>query len=282
MLPLRSRLVIALDAGSVQGARLASGIRGRELRGLARRTLASGALSPAALERNVLRAEEVREAMRAVATELGAIDRPTILVLPDGVARSLVIDVPAGTDAREYARFRLSGQLPYPASEASVEVMSVGGRRFLAAAVRRDIVAEYEELATASGLHQERLDWAPMAALGELRRRGGIEPRIEVVLGEAAFSMALVANGTTVVFRGRRRDPGPDEAERLSLELAHTAQLGGAGETATSVRVVGPGAHRLADAWHAQGVAVQFGWGEVRHVPVREAGEMSWLGAALL
>jgi hypothetical protein len=281
MLSLRTRLVIALDAGSVQGTRLVSGLRGRELRGLARRALAGGALVPAALAPNVLRPEEVREAMRAVATELGAVDRPTILVLPDGVARSLLLDVPAGTDAHDFARFRLAPQLPYAAADAIVEVMPIGPRRVLAAAIRRDIAAEYEQLASASGLKQERLDWAPMAALGALRRHGGEQPHIDVVLGEAAFSMALVAQGTTLAFRGRRRDPGPDEPERLSLELMRTAQLGATAEAAAHVRVVGPGAHLLADAWSAQGVRVQSGWGEVRQIPAREASELSWLGAAL-
>jgi Tfp pilus assembly PilM family ATPase len=278
MFSFRSKILIALDTATVHGARIAPSWRGREVRAVARRELASGALVPAALDTNVRRPEEVREVLRAVVSELGAAGRPAVVVLPDGVARTLIVDVPAGADLREYARFRLSSQLPYPAPEAIVEVAPAGKHRVLAAAIRRDIVVEYEKLVAAAGLTLDRLDLAPMAALAWLRRRRGAEPRVEVVLGEAVFSMALVGQGTTLAVRTRRRDPGPDEPERLALEVDRTAQLGAI--TPAGVRVVGPGAGRLAEAWTARGVLVEAGWGVVTRIDAREACELAWLGAA--
>jgi hypothetical protein len=280
MFSLRPRVVIALDALTVHGARVSTGLHGRRLGGVVRRELASGALVPAALQSNVRRPEEVREVLRAVAAELGGPPLPAIIVLPDGVARTVLLDVPAGAEPREFARFRLGPQLPYPAGDAIIEVMPLGARRVLAAAVRRDVVAEYEKVVAGSGLTQERIDLAPMAALALLRRRGGTEPHIDVVLGEAAFSMALVGEGTTLAWRTRRRDPGPDEPERLALEIERTALLGGSASRPTSVRVVGPGARGLAEAWTARGVTVKPGWGEVARLGARDAEELAWLGAA--
>jgi hypothetical protein len=278
VLSWRTRLLIALDAGTVHGARLPPRLGGPGLRAVARREIGSGALVPVALATNVRRPEEVREALRAVVAELGGPVAPAIVVLPDGLARTLLVDVPAGAQAREYARFRLGPQLPYPASEAIVEVTPVGARRVLAAAVRRDVVLEYEELIAGAGLTLERVDLAPMAALAWLHRRREAEPRVEVVLGEAAFSMALVGRGTTLAVRSRRRDPGPDEPDRLALEVDRTAQLGPL--TPACVRVIGPGARRLAEAWTARGVRVEAGWGPVPRFAAPDAGEMSWLGAA--
>src|SRR5262245_36199047 len=144
MLSLSAKLLLSLDAASVQAVRVAWGLRGRLQKPLARRALASGALVPGPLERNIRRPEEIRDAVRTVAEGAGASGRPTILVLPDGVARTLLVDVPAGTEPREYGRFRLGADLPYPVSDAVVEVVPVGGGRYVAAAVKRAIASEYE------------------------------------------------------------------------------------------------------------------------------------------
>src|SRR5688572_9334567 len=114
----RSKLLLAFDAASVHAARVRVGLRGREVEAVARRPLEPGALQALALEPNVARPDEVRAAARAVVAEIGGDSRPGIVVLPDVVARITLLDVPSGTDPREYGRFRLTPQLPYPASEA--------------------------------------------------------------------------------------------------------------------------------------------------------------------
>jgi hypothetical protein len=273
-----SKLLLAFDAASVQGARLAQRLRGPELQAMARRALGTGALHPLALGTNIVRADEVREAARAVVAELGGGGRAGILVLPDGVARLALVDVPKGSDAREYARFRLSSQLPYPAAEAVVDLTPAGPGRFLAAAVRRDVAAEYEAMGEAAGLGRDRVDLMPLAALAVLRRGASAGPRIDVVLGEAAFSMALFGGGVAVALRSRRRDPGPDEPERIRREVERTALLGEHG-TSPSVRVVGAGARRVAEALCGAGVEARAGWGNIRSLASGDAEEAAWLGA---
>jgi hypothetical protein len=251
---LRTELVLAFDAASIQAAVVGLGLGGRRVDASARRGVSSGALTPVVMGQNVHRPEELREAVRAVVAEVRGAGRPAILVLPDGVARVALVDVPSRTDAREFARFRLAAQLPYPGTEAAVDILALGGGRVLAAAVRRDVVQEYEQIAAGAGLTQQRVDLAPLAALAVLRRRAATG--IDVILGEAAFSIAVSGAGKVLAFRTRRRDPGPDEAERLALELERTARLA---ETPlpAALRVVGPGARGLAEAWKMRGLSVE-------------------------
>ena len=275
----RTQLLLAFDATGVQGARLVRGLRRRDLQRVARRALEVGALRPLALEANVLRPAEVRDAARAVLEELGGPAGPAVLVLPDGVARLAMVDVPAGSEAREYARFRLSAHLPYPAAEAIVDVAPAGGARWLAAAVRRDVVHEYEALGEACGLSVERVELTPLAGIAALRRAAATGPRLDVVLGDAAFSMALSAEGALQTVRNRRRDPGPDETARLGSEVERTALL--AGSAAAAVRVVGPGARRLVEALRAAGMDARSGWGDAWRISAIDAEELAWLGAGL-
>jgi hypothetical protein len=274
----RTSLLLAFDATGVQAARLVKGLRGRDVERVARRGLDAGALRPLALEANIARAAEVQEAARAVIAELGGEAGSTVLVLPDGVARLAVVDVPAGSDAREYARFRLASQLPYPAAEAIVDSVPAGGTRHLAAAVRRDIVAEYEAVGRAVGVTGGRVELAPVAGLAALRRAATTGPQLDVVLGDAAFSMALSAEGALQTVRNRRRDPGPDEAGRLGAEVERTVLLSPSG---AAVRVVGAGARRVVETLRAAGLDARSGWGDAWRLTAPDTEELAWLGAGL-
>jgi hypothetical protein len=201
-------------------------------------------------------------------------------VLPEGVARTVLLE-PGGSPPLEYARFRLAPGLPYPEAEAIVDVLPTAGGRFLASAVRRSVVESYERLAAAMGLVEERIDLSHLAALGELlRREGSGEGSIDVVLGDTAVSLAASRRGGLRVFRTRRRDPGPDEVERLTLEVDRTADLAGEG-FAAQVRVVGAGATDLVRELSFRGRAAVLGWHVSHDGLLVEPAELAWLGGAL-
>src|SRR5438045_2792699 len=67
-----------------------------------------------------------------------------VLVLPDGVARTALVEVSGGVAARELARYRVTPGLPYPPEEALVDVLPLDDGRVVAAAVRRSLVEGYE------------------------------------------------------------------------------------------------------------------------------------------
>jgi hypothetical protein len=203
------------------------------------------------------------------------------LLLPAGVARIVLLELPAGVEAEGFARFRLASSLPYPAAEAVVDLMPAGPGRVLAAAVRRRVVEEYERAAAAAGLRQARLDLAPLAALAGLEQEPSGGPRaVDVILGDAAVSFAARAHGALRAYRTRWRDPAVDETRWLADEAWRTADLIGDGAF-PPLRVVGPGASALVRDWTAAGLSAAPGWAlEGRGLPA-PAAELAWLGGAL-
>jgi hypothetical protein len=248
---------VALDAGSVCGARAGGWRAGSDRAAPARVDLERGALVPSPADPNLVRPAAVQAAIAAVLDRLGRPARATLL-LPAGVARIFVLEVPPGTDAREYARFRLAPSLPYPSDEALVDVLPLETPRTLAAAVRRQVVLGYEETAAAAGLAIDRIDLLPMAmAAARLRERPS--SRLDVVLGDAACSLLWFDDGRLRAFRTRWRDQGPREADRIAAEIERVWRAAPAPAVAPPVVVAGPGAERLAAELSARGHAARPG-----------------------
>lgn len=272
-------VIVALDAGTAWAAATGRGLSGRRLRAFAAAPLRAGALEPGPVETNLRDVDEVRAALRRVAEATGSAGQPAVLVLPDGVARLVGMELPGDVAPLEFARYRLLPALPFPADEAIVDVVPDGGGLAMAAALRRRVVAEYEDAAEAAGFRVERVDLAPLAALSALGRDCPPGPVADVVLSEAAWAMALRDGSGLRALRSRRRDRDADEPARLLADLDRTAAAAGlAGATA---RVVGSGARALLVAWSRLGRPVRAGW-EVEGLGSGADGlELAGLGAAL-
>jgi hypothetical protein len=277
----RPRLFVALDAGSVSGGAGTRGGGGFRLASHARVPLGPGALAPSPFAPNVVRPGEVADALRELARSLRIGAEPVCLLLPDGIARLALLDVPADVTPQQYARFRLVPGLPYPAEEAVIDVLPVGPGRAVVAAVRRSVIEGYEAVAEQAGLAQDRLDLTPLAALAGLLRQpgdaGGLT--VDVVLGDAAFCLAAHQDGVLRALRNRRRDPGPDEPRRLAEEVQRTSVLAGDG-AGPHVRVVGAGAGDLLASWRASGGTAEPGWPSESAGAGVEPSELAWLGGA--
>jgi hypothetical protein len=239
---LGTRLYLGLDASAVTAAALGEGLGGRRARGFARVPLEPGALTPSPSGPNLARGDEVRGAIRRSVEGLGG-GRVT-LVLPDGVARLALVDLPEGAEAREYVLFRLAASLPFPAGEAIVDALPAGGRRVVGAAVRRATVAEYEQAAAGAGLEVERVHLAPLVALDALMRTGSRDA-VHAVLGDVALCLAAFRGGGPATLRSRRRDRSAGEASRLREEASRAAALAGDGADPVRLVVSGAGAARL-------------------------------------
>jgi len=267
---LGTRLYVGLDASAVTAAAVAEGLGARRVRGLGRVPLEPGALAPSPSGANLLRPDEVRRAIRRAAEGFGG---RAALVLPDGVARVALVEVPNGADPREYVLFRLAPSLSFPAAEAIVDVLPAGGRRALGAAVRRATVVEYEQAALAAGLAAERVHLAPLVALGGVLR-GGARDGVHAVLGDVAMCLAAFRGGVPVALRSRWRDRSPGEASRLRREASAAARLGEDGQE--PVRLVCSGAdaeqlRRELGEGSGPALAASTGWPEAAEPP-------SWVG----
>jgi hypothetical protein len=276
----RSHLLIAVDAAAVTGAVVSWRPSGPRVGALARVGLETGAVAPSLVEPNIAGREEVTAVVAALRRDLRTNGRPAILVLPDGVSRTLLLEVPRRTTAREFARFRLSKDLSFGPDEAIVDTLPVGGALHLCAAVRRSVVSEYETAVGDAGLTIDRVHLGPLAALAGLLRTVAGESGIGVVMGDAAVSFAAFRDGRLSVFRTRRRDFGADEGERLRDETLRTAARSGIGD-GVPVLVLGCGATAVVDRLRDLGLPARAGWGfERRGLPL-EAVEVGWLGAVL-
>jgi hypothetical protein len=248
---------------------------------VARVDLPSGALVPSPVEANLVDPEAVAAALTRLVEGLGCPRDRVTLLLPDGTARGIVFPAAAGVEPLEQARFRLAPGLPYPAREALVDVRVLGEGRLLGVAVRRHVVEGFEALAASIGLDIERVLLSPMAALEGLSRLPtGSDSVVDVILGDAAFSLAGRFGGALRVFRSRLREAGPGEADRLRDEVLRTATLAGEG-VAPRVRIVGPGAAALVSALSSRGTRAEPGWQAEGVGFPRDPAEIPWLGMAL-
>ena len=189
--------------------------------------LGAGALLPSPTEPNLLKPVEVSTALSDLLHRLGRPAR-VVVVLPLGTGRLSLLQPPAGTDPREFARFRLGPSLPFPADEAIFDTVPAGAGRVLAGAVRRAVVAEYEELLASCGAQVERVDLLPLAAVAA-RRRAGSAAALDLFLGDVAFALALHEAGEVRGFRCRWRDRGPADLDRIAETLQAAARAEGGG-----------------------------------------------------
>ncbi len=243
---------MGFDAGAVSVAAIGRGPGRRRVRGFRRAALEPGVLVPSPAGSNVVRRDEVREVLERALDDVAPGGGSATLVLPDGIARLTVVETPPGAEARDYVRFRLAPSLPWPASEAIVDLLPLGRGRVVGAAVRRATVAQYEQLAASTGLSVERVHLAPLVALGALlvRGRGARSARstVHAVLGDVAMCLAVIRDGELVALRNRRRDQSEGEGPRLLAEAVRTARLAGDGDGPVQFVLSGSGAARLRDA----------------------------------
>jgi hypothetical protein len=268
------RLFLALDAGAVSAALVGGGLKGRAV-SFERQRLNPGALVPSPSGQNLHRPEEVRDALRRAIEPFER--RPTgcTLVLPDGIGRLALLALPRGDDPREFVRFRLMGSLSWPQAEAVVDFLTVGGRRVVGAALRRTVVAEYEQVAASVGLAPERVHLAPLLVLDAILRDRPCAA-VHVVLGDTAACFAVVRDGALVALRSRRRDGSAGEARRLVEDAGRTAGLVTNGLERHTVVLSGADSTRLCEEAADGGTQVRVG-------PSRwpEAAEAAWLGGLL-
>jgi hypothetical protein len=281
-MPFTSRVVLAFDAGHVSAACVRRGLRRTRSASWASGRLAEGALVPSALSRNVHDPGELARAIHEALEPLPARAAVVTLVLPHGASKVALLDVPRGHEPAEYARFRLGASLPYPVAEAVVDFLPLEGGRLLAAAVRRDVVAEYESLVARVGIRVGRIDLAPLAAAAGAGpiAHDFADPTVFLVLGDVACSFLAYDHGRLLGFRTRRRDQLRGEAERLHQDAVRTAARAGAfGEPA--LVVAGSGARGVLDHWAAAGRGGRLLPLLPVGGPLHEAAARPWLAAAL-
>lgn len=191
--------------------------------------LPAGAVVASLSSSNILDPAAVTAALaRAVAGVGGA--RHAALVVPDAVAKVSLVrfdQVPAkAADLDAMLRWNIRKSLPFKPEDAQVAygegvVVDGGGREFVVSAARRDLIAEYEGVCGAAGVHAGVVDLATFNLVNlYLVSAGGTADWLLVHLAMDYVTIAIVRDGAVIFYRHR----GADGDESLA-DLVHQTAM---------------------------------------------------------
>ena len=168
----------------------------------------------------------------AVARALDAVGRArhVALVVPDSVAKVSLVRFeqapPRGRDLEAMLRWQVRKSVPFRVEDAQItwadgQPLEGGGREFVVALARRDVIAQYEAALTAAGAHAGLVDLASFN-LVNLLLAGGDE-RLDALLVHLApdFVTLIIVRGGALIFYRHR---GSDGEESLA-DLVHQTAM---------------------------------------------------------
>jgi len=192
------RFVSALALGRHGGAPIVAAHAVEELR--------AGAITPALNGQNIADRRAVGVALTRVLAQLGRRPRRVALVLPDSVAKVSLVrldSVPVRTqDLDQLIRWHVRKSAPFPIEEAQVTyspgaATPEGGREFVVALARREVVQEYEGVCADAGVHAGLVDLATFSLVNAVLAAG------ESVSGDWLLVHITPDYGSIVILRDR-------------------------------------------------------------------------------
>lgn len=202
-------------------------------------TLPAHAVAPALVGVNIPDVGVVADALRRVLDRAGLRSvRRAALVVPDSIARVTLLPfetLPARpADLDQLVRWQLRKATPFPIEEAQISHFPVhreGAAATVAAVVaRRDVVEQYEAVASAAGLHAGLVDLASFNVMNAVIGAGAAaaEDWLVVCLAAEATTLAIL-RGTDLMFYRHRTavDEEPLSALVHQTAMYHEDRLGG-------------------------------------------------------
>lgn len=245
-------LGLQLDAQRITAVLVDRDAASPVIRAVASTPLPPGAIVPSLITHNVLQRDIVVQAVRGLVDEIGGRPRLVALAIPDTAAKVslLALDqVPASPrDLEQLVRLQLRKTVPFPVEDAQV-TWSRGGPQggstlLVVAAMRRDIVQEYEGVCAAAGLHAGTVDLATfnvvnLALLGGPDGPGLPGDSLVVHVTPSYASVALLRDGALIFFRTRNDATEPVEDVVHQTRMFYEDRLNGHGFTRVML-VAGP------------------------------------------
>lgn len=214
----------------------------------------AGAVVPALNARNIHDPEGAGAALQRVFQELDLRPARIALLVPDPVAKVSLVrfdNVPSrADDLDQLIRFHVRKSAPFRIDDAQVTYapgarLPEGGREYVVALARRDVIAEYEALSAAAGAHAGLVDLSSFNVINAVLA-SDTAPEGDWLLVHIRpdySSVAILRGGDLLFFRNRS-----EEGEGSLTDLVHQTamyyedRLGGAGIE----RVILTGAHSAA------------------------------------
>jgi type IV pilus assembly protein PilM len=223
-----SRPSVAVDVGASRVVVVRLGAGSPPAASYAVEPLPSGAVVPGPLTPNIVDEAVVAQ---AVSRALDAVGRPRrlALVLPDAVAKVSLIrfeKVPtSGHDLEALIRWQMRKSVPFRVDEAQVtwaegQSLDAGGREFVVAVARREIVAQYEKVVAGGGSHVGLVDLATFNLVNLVLAHEAPDDWLLVHVAADSTTLAIVRRGQVIFYRQR----GVDAEESLE-DLVHQSAM---------------------------------------------------------
>lgn len=218
--------------------------------------LAPGVVSPSLTAANVAAPEVLAAAVRAVLDRLGGPPRWVSLVVPDTAAKVSLVRLdkvpPRADDLEQLIRFHVRKTAPFRLEDAQLTwspgaTFPDGGREYVVALARREVVREYESACEAAGTTAGVVDLATFGLVNAVLASGppadGDWLLVHVTAGYGSIG---ILRGRDLIFF-RNRAEGTDET---LADLVHQTAMyyedrlgGSAGFARVLLAVSGAGAH---------------------------------------
>jgi len=232
-------VAIEIAAGRVTVAEVGGGAASPAISAFASEPIPREAVVPALTGVNIPQPEAVVAALRVALDRAGLRSpRRAALILPDSVAKVSMLrfeEVPKhASDLEQIIRLQIRKATPFPLEDAQVSYVPAhtdGTATVMAATVaRRDVVAEYEGVAGAVGIHTGLVDLASFNVMNALMGTG-TPPAADwllVCLTTEATTLAIL-RGTALMFYRHRSNVDDEPLGALVHQTAmyHEDRLGG-------------------------------------------------------
>src|SRR5262245_32356792 len=232
-------VAIEIASGRVTVAELSAAGGTPVIAGFASEALPAGAVTPALIGTNVPNPAVVVDALKRALERTGLRSlRRAALVVPDSVARVSLLsfdEVPArATDLEQLIRWQLRKATPFPIDEARIDHLPAhverGTATFAAVVARPDVLAQYEAVTNALGIHAGLVDLASFNVINSVICSGAAETGdwLVICLAEEATTIAILRGAGLMFYRHRTAlDEEPLSALVHQTAMYHEDRLGG-------------------------------------------------------
>jgi Tfp pilus assembly PilM family ATPase len=203
-------------------------------------TLPADAVQPSLTGVNIANPGLVADALRSAISKAG-LRTPSraALVVPDGTARVSLLpfeQLPGrAADLEQLIRWQLKKSMPFPLDEAQVSqfIASTNGTASTIAAVvsRRDVIAQYEAVTSAVGIHAGIVDLASFNVMNAVMASNAAADgdALLVCLAAEGTTLAILRGDQLMFYRHRTAvDEEPLSALVHQTTMYHEDRLGGA------------------------------------------------------
>jgi len=238
--PAPPTVAVEIASRRVTVAELSVTGKGPSVTAYASETLPDAAVTPALSGSNIADPRLVADALRQAIDHAGLRSaRRVALVVPDSIARVSLLtfeQLPAKpSELEQLIRWQLRKATPFPIDEAHLSHFPAhaepGATTLAAIVARRDVLAQYERVTSAVGLHAGIVDLASFNVMNTVIAAGAVgatEDSLVVCLAGQATTLAILRGPHLMFYRHRAAvDDEPLSALVHQTSMYHEDRLGG-------------------------------------------------------